>query len=193
MQPDSRNLEIALNAVDAGPRKAMWALLSAARANGWDVPLVEASLAELAEDLLRARRSAAAAHVDRDRGIREALARSEGCATHGAEIRFESHQAYAFSMLAEAHDEERVTWLTAAMNLRDAFAHADPAKVDKELADKVVARVNAVDSAIKKIRKRYNAPTHADCQRAGRCEHPPTVPHAACRQLDLFGLADEGA
>lgn len=57
------------------------------------------------------RRQVAAAHVDRDRGIREAQARSESCEHHGAEIKALGDQVHAFSEGERRNDAGRVAVL----------------------------------------------------------------------------------
>lgn len=53
------------------------------------------------------RRQVAAAHVDRDRGIREAQARSESCEHHGAEIKALGEQVHAFDAARERNEQGR--------------------------------------------------------------------------------------
>lgn len=167
-----------LHALPAGCRNAAFPVLHASRAEDWHTVEVRTALHVLAEEILRLRQQIAVVSVDRDRGIRDAMARAEDCAVHGATIRSEGHRAHYFSVVADRNDEERIAWLTAAHGIREAFVGRDD-----PVAKKVVAYVDAAARDAARIRKRYQPPTFADCQRAGSCEHPPTKPHEACEQL----------
>jgi hypothetical protein len=172
--------DTALAALPGSCRRSAQTLLHAAREHGWDRRVVETALHELAREILDMRGRMGAAIADKARGIREAMARAEDCAVHGEMIRSEGHQAHYFSVLAEQHDAERVAWLSAAHSIRAAFAERDD-----PLAAAVVRYVDDAGKTADRARKRFAPPTFADCERAGRCEHPATVPHAACEQLRL--------
>lgn len=172
--------DAALGALPGPCRRAAFVVLHASRAEHWHEVEVRTALHVMAEEILRLRSQVAAVQVDRDRGIREAMTRAEDCEFHGHTIRYESHSAYAFSVLAEQHDAERVAWLSACQQIRDAFS-----KRDDDLAKNVVAFVDAAGRSADRARKRFSAPTLADCDKAGRCEHPAPQPHAACEQLAL--------
>jgi hypothetical protein len=141
-------------------------------------------LHELAAEIHRLNRQIAAVRIDRDRGIRDALARAEDCTEHGAALRHESHQAYWFSILADHTDAERLVWLTGIDAISDALRGRDD-----EWATTVRAHIQRVRRQARRVRAAATAPTLADCQRAGHCEHPPTDAHAACREL--ISLAGE--
>lgn len=170
--------DTAMRALPSGPRTAGFAVLHAARADGWRVPEVEAAMREMSREILRLREQVAAVQVDRDRGIRDAMKRAEDCVEHGATIRSESHQAHWFSVLADANNEERVAWLSACQEIRKAFAEQQT-----DIGRQVVKFIDAAARDAKRIQGRRSAPTFADCQRAGRCEHPPTGQHAPCEKL----------
>lgn len=172
--------ESKLGALPLSCRSAAQAVLYASRADHWREVEVRTALHVMAEEILRLRSRVAAVSVDRDRGIRDAMKKAEDCAVHGEMIRHDAHQAHWFSVLADRNDAERVEWLGAAWHIRDAFAtRGDP------LARKVVAFVDAADKGAKRARKRFEAPSLADCERAGKCDHPTPQPHAACEQLTL--------
>lgn len=161
-------------------RPSASALLNAAKQDGWDVRLVQIALHDLIDEVDARHREAVACRADRDRGITEAMQRAEDCEQHGADIRYERHQSYWCSVEADRNNAERVAWVDAAFQIREAFANrSDP------LAKKVVAFIDAAARGADRARKRHAAPTFADCQKAGRCEHPAPAPHAACEQLAL--------
>lgn len=175
-------LDISIGGLGAGRKKPYQELLSLARAEGWHVERFEELLAEMADELHRQLDRCAQLMVDKDRAVRAALLRAEDCEAHGEAIRFEGHQAYWFSRLAEAHDEERVAYVGALFALTEAMK-ANP---DWPGADAVAKFVADAHRAGDRARKRFAAPTLADCQRAGKCEHPAPEPHAACVQLALY-------
>jgi hypothetical protein len=170
--------DIRLRALAAAVRGPALDLLHAARRDGWNLPGVNVALHELAAEIHRLDRQIAAVRVDRDRGIRDALARAEDCTEHGAGLRHESHQAYWFSILADRADAERLVWLTGIDAISDALRGRDD-----QWATAVRAHIQRVRRQARRARTAAPAPTLADCHRAGHCEHPPTDAHAACYQL----------
>jgi hypothetical protein len=174
--------DTSLRALAAVVRRPASALLHAARRDGWNLATVNLALHELAAEIHRLDRQIAAVRVDRDRGIRDAMARAEDCTEHGAALRHESHQAYWFSRLADHTDAERLVWLTGIDAISDALRGLD---------DEWATTVRAHIQQARRVRAAATAPTLADCQRVGHCEHPPTDPHAACRELtSLAGEQD---
>lgn len=161
-------------------RKAAQNLLHTARREGWDQQIVNVALDALAREILDAKRHVAAASVDKDRGIREAMKRAEDCVQHGDDIRHEAHQAYWFWLQNQSLDQQRTAWLGACHDIEQAFRN-DTSDVGKW----VRKRVQAAGAEQTRIRKRYEPPTHADCEKAGKCEHPPAPPHGACEQMRL--------
>lgn len=166
-------------------RRAVLMLLHHAREDGWRTELVEQAVSALADKAHRSARAWAAEHVDKGRQVRAAMARAEDCTQHGADLRFEQHQAYSFSRLADAHDQQRMAWIETCYRLVEMFAAADP-----DRADAYRKTLDKASSKTSRIRDRNQAPTLADCQRAGRCEHPHTTPHGACQQLALFDVEE---
>ncbi len=148
-----------------------------ARHDSWQLTTVQTALHELAREIHRLGAQVAAAHVDRARGIRDASVRAEDCTEHGADLRYERHQSYSFSQLADRHDAERLVWLTAVQQIGDALN----TRTD-QWATTMRAYITRVRRQAHKARD-TTAPTLADCQRAGRCEHPATGAHTACQQL----------
>jgi hypothetical protein len=171
----------ALAAVVRGPALE---LLHAARRDSWNPPAVNVALHRLAAEIHRLNQQIAAVRVDRDHGIRDALARAEDCAEHGAALRHERHQAYWFSILADRSDAERLVWLTGI----DAISDARRGR-DDQWAVTVRAHIQRVRRQARRARTSAPAPTLADCQRAGSCEHPHTDAHTACHRLS--SLTDE--
>lgn len=169
--------DISLSALPAAVRLPAFALLHAARHDSWQLITVHRALHAFAREIHGLRDQIAAVRVDRDRGIRDALARAEDCTEHGEGLRHERHQAYWFSRLADRLDAERIIWLTAVD------------QTDEALAGRTDEPATAIRAHIARVRRQARtaraatAPTLADCRRAGRCEHPATAPHAACRQL----------
>ena len=170
--------DISLNALPAAVRVPVFVLLHAARRDGWNMPAVNLALHHIAEEIHRLQQQNAAVRVDRDRGIRAAQARAEDCTEHGTALRHESHQAYWFSILADRTDAERLVWLTGIDAISDALRGRDDT-----WSAAVRTHIEKVRRHARRVRAAGAAPTLADCQRAGRCEHPPTAAHAACRQL----------
>lgn len=168
----------ALGALPYSCKRSAQDLLAASRNDNWRRQVVDVALHDLAAEIHRRGRLVAAAQNDRDRGIREAMKQAEDCAVHGERLRHEGHQAYWFSAESDVRDEERIVWMTLAGNIRDVLAGQD-----SDVARTVIAAIGKTERAARSIRARRGAPTFADCQRAGKCEHPATEPHAACRRL----------
>lgn len=179
------DLTTAINGL-GGMRRQPWQYLAAElrRTGNEDGLRIVAELVDQVHSILDQRHRAVA---DRDRGIRSALARAEDCSKHGDDLRYERHQAYWFSRLADDLNEERVAYLTALDNIRDAFVADDKLP----LRGKVLEFIGKTKRSARKIRARKGAPALADCQRAGHCEHPQTRPHWACDQLTLLGEGTE--
>lgn len=172
--------DTALHALTYRCRPSTAELLHTARADGWNVRLVETALHHLMAEIGRLNREVAAVRVDADHKVTEAMKRSEDCKVHGATIRQESHAAYNFSVLAERTNAERVAWLSAVHHIREAVA-----KRDDPLAAAVIKFCDAAGRDADRARKRFNPPSMADCEKAGGCQHPFPEPHDACGQLRL--------
>lgn len=173
-------LQVRLAAASEKAYKAGLSILAQAR----DAEQAEAlvgPLSDLLDEIERWKSAWAAKEIDKIRQVEAAVQRSEDCEHHGAEIRHERHQAYWFSILAEANDEERMGWVDACFQLVNMFSHHDP-----DQAGEYEKRLRKASQKSDRTRARHTAPTLADCQRAGRCEHPDTKPHGACEQLALF-------
>lgn len=190
--------EWTLKALPLSCRDAAQALFHHAHKEGWDKRIVETALGVLAREVLDQKRHVAAAWVDRDRGVNAAIKRAEDCEAHGADLRFESHQAWSFSVEADRNNEQRLAWLGACHDIEHVLANARTGMVDPEVSAWVAKRIKSAGQSQDRIAKKYekNAPTHADCQRAGKCEHPSPTPHEACealRQPTLFDAFEEEA
>ncbi|MEV8504507.1 hypothetical protein AB0368_06700 [Actinoplanes sp. NPDC051475] len=170
--------DISLRALPSAVREPAIALLHAARRDSWNLTAVHMALHRLAREIHRLQAQVAAVQVDRDRSVRAAIARAEDCAEHGPDLRYEQHQAYWFSRLVEAKDAERVVWLSAVHDINRALTGRSD-----DWAAALRAHLAQIQRQAAKTRAGGDAPTLADCQRAGRCEHPPTDPHVACQQL----------
>lgn len=148
-------------------------------------PALMPEVVDLCHYIERLRRQVAAAQVDKDRQVLAAAKRAEDCEHHGEEIRHQRHQAHWFSVLADANDDERAMWVQTCFGMVQLFQNNDP-----QQAARYEKALKKGSQAANRIRSRHTAPTVADCQRAGRCEHPDTKPHRACEQLTLFEVAD---
>lgn len=90
----------------------------------------------LVEALHTAEQQAVHARVDRDRGIREAMARSESCDVHGQEIKALGEQLHAIDRQRERTERARIALL--------GFLHAVDELVRAPRSDLTVAQILAV-------------------------------------------------
>ncbi len=165
-------------------------LLHLARRAGWNVHLVQLALHTMTDEIHRLGEQIAAARVDRDRGIRAAAERAENCDVHGADLRYERHQAYWLWMQGIALDEQRTAWLSAVHNITQLVADDsdNPATrailataEGQALAKAIRSIAAAAGRSQERIRRRYDGPTQVACAQAGQCEHPAPPPHVACQ------------
>jgi hypothetical protein len=159
-------------------RPAAQQLLQLARRENWHPRLVQIVIHEMLAEINRMRDQATAAGVDRDRGIQEAAARALDCDTHGGDLRYLEHQSYWFWVESLSLDEQRVVWLSAVQEIAELCRDRDD-----PLARAVAAIAAGAGRGQDRVRRKFTPPTPADCQRAGRCEHPPTPPHQACQHI----------
>lgn len=174
------DIDIHVSALPLSCREKTQALLRAARTGGCDMAVVESAVQALADEIHRSRDEAAGCRVDRDRGIQAAMRTAEDCQWHGKDLRRLYHEVYAYNTLGARYQEERGIWLSTSWRLRDALTGRDD-----DLSRAVVDVLAKADKAVAAAHRRYQAPSQADCERAGRCKHPEPPPHVACEQLRL--------
>lgn len=164
-------------------------LAAASREAGWNTRLVNIALHEMADEIRRSSDAAAAAQVDRDRGITEAMTRAEDCTRHGDDLRFERHQSHTMWLENHSLDEQRVVWLSAVQQIAKLCDARTELTGAEEPFVKAIRQIAAgAGRGQDRVRRRNKAPTHADCHKAGRCEHPDTPPHEACQHLSAWTL-----
>jgi hypothetical protein len=74
-------------------------------------PTAAAAVEEVCDEAIKDRLRVAAARVDRDRGIREAMDRARDCAEHGRRIKDAEDRLAALGAQLDATEAERKIWL----------------------------------------------------------------------------------
>lgn len=117
-----------------------------------EAPALMPEVVDLAEHIEFLRGQVAHASVDKDRQVREAMARSESCEHHGQEIRQLSEQVHHFDRSADKHDRGRIALLGGLQAVRD---FTDAYRAGKTPADLTVEQV--VSALEAHLRKAYAA------------------------------------
>lgn len=168
--------EYRLDALPDSCQNSAHALLFTARDQGWDGRIVETALHELAGEILRLREQVAQVRVDKDRGIRAAMARAEDCVEHGADIARLGHDLHWMWIHAKQMEEAATGHQTSLYHVEDLVRGRE-----EPLAEAVRRQIQFGRRAVKQRHARYEPPTAEQCAKAGGCKLPE--PHAACEQL----------
>ena len=145
-----------------------------------DTPETRIAVHHLVEALRTADQKATRAEIARDRGIREAQMRAEGCATHGPQIRELSHLAHWLDAAEDRAERARLVYLSGLLQVEDFMRGSD--EIPPATKGKILKFCERVHNAAMRARDKHTAPTFADCQKAEKCEHP-TPDHTRCDQV----------
>lgn len=112
---------------------------SSARKIITDAPALMPEVMDLVNYVEFMRTQVAHVQVDRDRGIREAQARSESCEHHGAEIKALGEQVHAFSEGERRHNAGRVAVLGLLHAVDELVRQHEAGRLPGLTVDKLVA------------------------------------------------------
>lgn len=168
--------EYRLGALPYSCQRSAYTLLFAARERGWDRRVVETALHEMAGEILRLKEQVAQVRVDKDRGIRAAMARAEDCVEHGADIARLGHDLHWMWIHAKQMEEAATGHQTSLYHVEDLVRGRE-----EPLAEAVRRQIQFGRRAVKQRHARYEPPTAEQCAKAGGCPQPE--PHAACERL----------